>query len=94
MQKGRLFLGPVSAVGEKGKKQVQIGKISVSEASPSGGLGRGKSFPSPDYFSARFARRFFSPISLNAEPGPRLTCSLHLANTKDVVESLGRTMNN
>ena len=26
MQKRRLFLGPVSAVGEKGKKQGQIGK--------------------------------------------------------------------
>ena len=29
-------------------------------------------FPSPDYLSARFARRFFSLFSSNAEPDPRL----------------------
>ena len=29
-------------------------------------------FSSPDYLSARFARRFFSPFSHNTEPGPRL----------------------
>ena len=29
-------------------------------------------FPSPDYLSARFARRFFSFFSSNAEPDPRL----------------------
>ena len=33
--------------GGKGKKQGQTGEISVSEASPSGGLGRGKVFPLP-----------------------------------------------
>ena len=43
---------------------------------------RGKGcFPSPDYFSASFARRFFSPFFLNAEPGLKLTCSLYLAKS-------------
>ena len=39
------------AEGKKGKKQGQVGKISASEAAAP--------FPSPDYLSARFARRFF-----------------------------------
>ena len=52
-------LGPGSAVGEKGKKRGQIGK---------------HSFPSPDYLLALFfrPRRFFSPFSPDAGPGPRL----------------------
>ena len=53
-------LGPGSAVGKKGKKRGEIGKIWASEAS------------SPDYLSARFARQPFSPFPPNAEPGPRL----------------------
>ena len=71
MQKRRLFLGPVSAVGEKGKKQGQIGKISVSEASPSGGLGRGKVFPLPRLLLGPLRSPIFSPISLNAETGEK-----------------------
>ena len=38
--------------GKKGKKRGKIGKISASEAS------LWYPFPSPDYVSARFARRF------------------------------------
>ena len=48
-----------------------------------GGKGDATFFTSPDYLSARFARRFFfthanffSPISPNAEPGPRLVLYL------------------
>ena len=55
---GARSLGPGSEVGEKGqkgKKRGQIGKISASE----------------EVVSARFAGRFFSPFSPNAEPGPR-----------------------
>ena len=93
-KKRRLFLGPVSAVGEKAKNRVKQEKYRWAKRALVVAWGGGRSFPSPDYFSARFARRFFSPISLTAEPGPMLTCSLYLENTKDVVESLGRTMNN
>ena len=32
----------------------------------------GHPFPSPNYLSAGFARRFLFPFPLNAEPGPRL----------------------
>ena len=68
-------LGPGSAVGEKGKKQGQTGKISASEL-----LWRGKGGAFPEYLTAHFARRFyfsptpiFSPLSHNAEPGPRIS---------------------
>ena len=53
-------LGPCSAMGQK--KRGQIGKISASEAI------RGVSLA--DFFFCQ--RRFFSPFSHNAEPGPRL----------------------
>ena len=77
-------LGQGSAVGKKGEKQCQIGKISASEARlvvTLGDVSRLRHpFPSPDDLSARFARRFFfsptpifSPFSPNVEPGPRLT---------------------
>ena len=69
-------LGPGSAVGEKGKKRSQIGK-NGNRREPRGAR---HPFPSPDYLSTRFARRFcffrqsrfLSPFSHNAEPGPRL----------------------
>ena len=58
-----------------GKQKTGSNRKNIGERSePSGGLGRGKGrqpFPSPDYPSALFARRFF-PFSPNAEPGPRL----------------------
>ena len=58
-------LGPCSAEGEK------CPRAKLAES----GLGKGKGrhpFPSQDYLSARFARRFCSPLSPNAELGPRL----------------------
>ena len=48
-------LGAGSKVGGKGKKRDAIGKKSASEANRA-------VFPSPDYSSSRFARRFFSPF--------------------------------
>ena len=71
-------LGPGSAVGEKGKKRGQTGKISASEI-----LGRGKGGAFPEYLSARFARRFFFlPTSIFSPcptmrilvPGDHLQC--------------------
>ena len=46
-------LGPGSAVGEKAKKQGQIGKNIGEPSEPSGGLGRGKGLrsPIPPFFS-------------------------------------------
>ena len=70
-----------SAVGAKGKKRGQIGKISASEAcrAVAWGGGKGHPFPYPDYLSARFARQgflgprqFYSHFPPNTEPGPRL----------------------
>ena len=54
-------LGAGSALGEKGKKRGQIGKISASEAS------RERFF--------FFANADISPFPHNAEPGPRLDYS-------------------
>ena len=55
-------LGPGSALGEKGKKRGQIGKISASEAS------RARFF-----FFAKAA--IFPPFPHNEEPDPRLVYS-------------------
>ena len=63
-------LGPGYAVGKKGKKRSQIGKISASEAS--------RAVRSPIFFFSFIPRRFSPPFSLThpqsfpAEPGPRL----------------------
>ena len=65
-------LGPGSALGEKGKKRCQIGKISASEAS------RAQFF----FFFFRQSR-FFFPFPHNEEPGPRLVYS----QTKKTVNS-------
>ena len=67
-RKGGGSLGPVSEVGEKGKKRGQIGKISASESPPQTtsrlvSLARFVFFAHAD---------FFSPFSPNAELGPRL----------------------
>ena len=55
-------LGPGSSVGEKRKKRAEI-HDQKKFGQRSGGLGRGKGqrhpFPSLDYRSPRFARRFF-----------------------------------
>ena len=67
-RKGGGSLGPVSEVGEKGKKRGQIGKISASESPPQTtsrlvSLARFVFFAHAD---------FFSPFSPNAEFGSRL----------------------
>ena len=64
--------GPGSAVGEKGKKRGQIGKISAKEASRGLTWGRGKgraTFPPP--LGSLRSPIFFSFFP-TAEPGPRL----------------------
>ena len=82
-------LGPGSAVGEKGKKRGQTGKISASEI-----LGRGKGGAFPEYLSARFARRFFFAnadffsLSHNADPGPRISSSVLAQVAQASYESL------
>ena len=84
-------LGPSSAVG-KGKKRGEIGKILAREASRAvvwGGEMGGVPFPSPEYRSARFARRFFPPFSPNAEPGPRLLLTKRAARRwTDSIQSI------
>ena len=55
-------LGPGSALGEKGKKRGQIGKISSSEVTRA------------RFFFFRQSR-FFSPFPHNEEPDPRLVYS-------------------
>ena len=57
-------LGPGSALGEKGKKRGQIGKISASEASGA-----------PVFFFFFPPTPIFSPFPHNTEPGPRLVYS-------------------
>ena len=68
-------LGPGSAVGEKGKKQGQIGK-KKERLGPSVVLGRGKGrhpqFPSQITSRLASLADFFS-FSPNVEPGPRLS---------------------
>ena len=69
--------GPGSAVGEKGKKRCQIGKITAIAASRAvsweGGTPPQTTSRLPllvDFFLRQ--RRFFCPFSHNVEPGPRL----------------------
>ena len=63
-------LGPGYAVGKKGKKRSQIGKISASEAS--------RAVRSPNFFFLLSHADFLlifpltHPQSFPAEPGPRL----------------------
>ena len=68
-------------------------KISASEVSRAGDWERGKgvTLPSPDLSSLRFARRdfwlfwfFLPPISLTAEPGPRLKDLKPKLNTENL----------
>ena len=70
-------LGPGSALGEKGKKRGQIGKIPASEIS------RTRPF---FFFRQRRFFPFFPPYSHNAEPGPTLDYSQteKTMNTKNI----------
>ena len=61
-------LGPGSAVGEKGKKPL----TGTNKAVVWGRKRAVAPFPSPDFLSAHFARRFFCLFSPNAQPGPGL----------------------
>ena len=67
--------GPGSAVGEKGKKRGQIGKISAKEASRGVTWGRGKGgatlFP-PQTTSRLASLADFFSFFPTAEPAPRL----------------------
>ena len=53
-------LGPGYAVGKKGKKRSQIGKISASEAS--------RAVRSPNFFFSFIPRRFSPPFSPDSSP--------------------------
>ena len=63
-----IVTGPGSAVGEKAKKLDRIGKISEKKTSRAvawGGERAALPFPSSDFLSARFFRRYvpsFSPL--------------------------------
>lgn len=71
-------LGPGSVVGEKGqkgKKWGQIGKISASRA-VAWGEGKATTLSSPQTTSQLASLVDFFSFFPNAEPGPRLTCSM------------------